>query len=85
MDHAGNEDSEVDWKNKTLGELAQYLHNRARVIMVGHEHTLNTQKMTDGQRAKVAGMRQMTGPSITAQSPERTYEPRFPNPRRRPK
>ena len=26
----------------------QYLHNRARVIMVGHEHALNIQKTTDG-------------------------------------
>lgn len=26
----------------------KYLHNRARVLMVGHEHTLNIQKTTDG-------------------------------------
>jgi hypothetical protein len=29
-------------------EAAQYLHNRARVIMVGHEHSLNIQKTSDG-------------------------------------
>jgi predicted phosphodiesterase len=29
-------------------EAEQYLHNRARVIMVGHEHSLNIQKTSDG-------------------------------------
>ena len=37
----------IEWY-KDRAEAKQYLHNRARIIMVGHEHIPNVSKSTDG-------------------------------------